>query len=159
MSSSGQGNGWWCVDAVPDPIPEPTAINFRVLAMPDRIRQEVEEVLARLDKFPPRRSLSYRVSRAVKAPFRAIGNSLRNLHLPNINAGHVLLAAVVILIIVFVAGGRGGIWTLLIAAGFLMFIGAFVWSLRRHSRPSSSTKYWRDKPLDLNDRKGPRNRR
>jgi energy-coupling factor transporter transmembrane protein EcfT len=129
--------------------------------MPDRIQQEVEELLARLDKFPPRRSLRYRLSRAAKAPFRAIGNFFVNLNLPHIHAGHILLAAVTILVVAFVAGGSGGLWTWVIAGAILMFIAAFVWSLRQRSRPPSQ-KYWRDRPMDLNDRssrRGPRNRR
>jgi hypothetical protein len=128
--------------------------------MPDRIQREVEELLDRLDKFPPKRPLSSRISNTAKAPFRAINRSLGGIQLPSISAGHVLLAAMVIIVIVYVAGGSGGLWRWIIASAILMFIGAFVWSLRRHSRPPP--KYWRDKPLDLHDRgsrRGPRDRR
>lgn len=129
--------------------------------MPDRIQQEVEELLARLDKFPPRRSLRYRLTRAIKAPFRAVGGWWSNINLPNIHAGHVLLLAVIVLVVAFVAGGSGGLWTWVIAGAILTFVGAFVWSLRQRSRPNAP-KYWRDRPMDLNDRgsrRGPRNRR
>lgn len=128
--------------------------------MPDRIQREVEELLDRIDKFPPKRPLSSRISRAVKAPFQAINRSLSGIRLPSISAGHVLLAAMVIIVIVYVAGGSGGLWRWIIAGAILTFIGAFVWSLRRHSRPPP--KYWRDKPLDLHDRgsrRDPRDRR
>ena len=118
--------------------------------MPDRIQREVEELLDRLDKFPPKRPLSSRISNAVTAPFRSVSRSVRGLSLPSISAGHVLLAAMVIIVVVYVAGGSGGLWRWIIAASILMFIGAFVWSLRRNSRPT--TKYWRDKPMDLHDR-------
>lgn len=124
--------------------------------MADRIQQEVEELLARLDKFPPRRSLSYRISRAVKAPFRALNRWLSGIRLPRISAGHVLLAAMVMIVIVYVAGDTTGLWRWIIAAAILMFIGAFVWSLRRNSR--APTKYWRDKPMDLHDRGSRRDR-
>ena len=128
--------------------------------MPDRIQREVEELLDRIDKFPPKRPLSSRISRSVKAPFQAINRSLSGIRLPSISAGHVLLAAMVIIVIVYVAGGSGGLWRWIIAGAILMFIAAFVWSLRRHSRPPP--KYWRDKPLDLHDRgsrRDPRDRR
>jgi hypothetical protein len=129
--------------------------------MPDRIQREVEELLDRLEKFPPKRPLPSRISNAVAAPFRAISRSFANLRLPSISAGHVLLAAMVIIVVVYVAGGSNGLWRWIIAGAILMFIGAFVWSLRRGSRPP--TKYWRDKPIDLHQRGSrrddPRNRR
>jgi hypothetical protein len=126
--------------------------------MPDRIQQEVEELLAKLDKFPPKRPLSSRIRRAIRRPFAAIGDVFAGIRLPSINAGHVLLAAVIVLVVAYVAGGSGGLWTWLIAGAILAFIGAFVWSLRRHSRPSTP-RYWRDRPLDLNDRGSRKNRR
>jgi hypothetical protein len=65
----------------------------------------------------------------------------------------------ILIVVVYVAGGSGGLWTWLIAASILIFIGAFVWSLRRHSRPSAGQKYWRDRPMDLDDRSSRRDRR
>lgn len=126
--------------------------------MPDRIQQEVEELLARLDKFPPKRPLSQRIGRALNAPFRAVGDWLNGLNLPRISAGHILLGAMILIVVVYVAGGTGGLWTWLIAASILTFIGAFVWSLRRHSRPPAQ-KYWRDRPMDLDDKSSRRDRR
>jgi hypothetical protein len=71
----------------------------------------------------------------------------RGQRLPRISAGHVLLAAMVAIVIVYVAGGSGGIWRWIIAGAILLSIGAFVWSLRRNTR--TPTKYWRDRPMDL----------
>lgn len=118
--------------------------------MPDRIQREVEELLDRLDRFPPKRPLSSRITRAVGAPFRSISHTLSGLSLPRISAGHVLLAAMVIIVVAYVVGGSGGLWRWIIAGAILLFIGAFVMSLRRNSRPP--TKYWRDKPMDLHQR-------
>jgi len=125
-----------------------------------RIEREVEELLDRLEKFPTKRPLSRRIGEAVASPFRALGRSWRRLSLPRINAGHVLLASMVLIVIAYVAGGADGIWRWIIAASILMFIGAFVMSLRRNSR--TTTKYWRDRPMDLHERGSrrddPRNR-
>ncbi|MCH7484205.1 MAG: hypothetical protein IIA90_03540, partial [Chloroflexi bacterium] len=71
---------------------------------PDRIQKEVDELLARIEKFPPRRPLSRRIGDAASAPFRALSRGLSGLNLPRISAGHVLLAAIIIIVIAYVAG-------------------------------------------------------
>lgn len=115
--------------------------------MPDRIQREVEELLERLDTFPPKRPLSQRIRRTLGAPFRAVSDVLRGRRLPHISAGHVLLATMALIVVVYVAGGSGGLWRWIIAGSILVFIGAFLWSLRRNTR--TTTKYWRDRPMDL----------
>jgi hypothetical protein len=121
----------------------------------DRIQQEVDELLAKLEKFPPKRPLGRRIGDALSAPFRAIGRGLSGIRLPRVTAGHILLAAVIIIVVAYVAGGTSDIWRWVIVAGILLFIAAFVMSLRRQSRPPAE-KYWRDRPLDLDDRGGGR---
>jgi len=74
--------------------------------------------------------------------------NLTSLSLPRLSAGHVLLIAIGIIVAAWVIlpGGTDAVrWV--IAAGVVLFIGAFIFSLRRQSRPTE--KYWRDKPLDL----------
>ncbi len=118
----------------------------------DRIQQEVDELLAKIEKFPPRRPLSRRISDVALAPFRAIvGRGLSGLRLPRISAGHVLLAAIIVIVIAYVAGGSGDVWRWVIVGGIALFIAAFVMSLRRHSKPPTE-RYWRDRPIDLEDR-------
>jgi hypothetical protein len=119
--------------------------------MPNRIEREVEELLESLDAKAPKKPLTSRLGDALATPFRAIGDALGGLGLPRITAGHVLLAAIVIIVVAWVVGGASDLWRWVIAFGIVLFIGAFLWSLRRQSRPPE--KYWRDKPLDLNDRK------
>lgn len=114
--------------------------------MSDRIQREVEEVLANLEKFPPKKPLGRRAGDAIGAPFRAIGRAFASVHLPSVSAGHVLLAAIAIIVVAYVAGGSSNIWNYIIAAGIILFIAAFVMSLRRQSKPPE--KYWRDRPLD-----------
>jgi hypothetical protein len=118
----------------------------------DRIQREVEELLAQLDQFPPRRSLSSRIKDAIAAPFRFMRNGLAAIHLPALNAGHVLLIAIAMIVVAYLVGGSSDIWRWIIVAGIILFVGAFIFSLRRHSRPTE--KYWRDRPMDL--RKGSR---
>lgn len=117
----------------------------------DRIQQEVDELLAKIEKFPPRRPLGRRISDGALAPFRALSRGLSGLRLPRISAGHVLLAAIIVIVIAYVAGGSGDIWRWVIVGGIALFIAAFVMSLRRHSKPPTE-RYWRDRPIDLEDR-------
>jgi hypothetical protein len=116
--------------------------------MSNRIQREVEELLDKLEKFPPKRPLPARVADALAAPFRAVGRSYRGLAVPRVTAGHVLLAGLAIIVVAYVAGGTGSFWRWIIAGGIVLFVGAFLFSLRRQSS-GPQEKYWRDKPLDL----------
>lgn len=118
--------------------------------MPNRIEREVEELLESLDAQAPKPSLSSRIGSAITAPFRAVSRPLQGIAPPHITAGHVLLAAIAIIVVAWVVGGAEDAWRWVIAAGIILFIGAFLWSLRRQSRPPE--KYWRDKPLELHQR-------
>lgn len=119
--------------------------------MPDRIQQEIEELLARLDTFPPPRSLRTRVKDSVAGFFRGIPRAISSIPLPNLSAGHVLLLSIAAIVIAYLAldGTNLGRW--IIAGSIIVFIAAFVFSLRRQSRPPE--KMWRDRPLDLRDRR------
>jgi hypothetical protein len=119
--------------------------------MTNRIQREVEELLESLETNAPKPTLSSRIGDAVRAPFRALSRARRNLSLPSISAGQVLLAGVVLIVVAWVVGGANDEWRWVLAAGVFLFIGAFIWSLRRQSRPPE--KYWRDKPLELQDRR------
>jgi hypothetical protein len=112
--------------------------------MPDRIQREVEELLARLDTFPPRRPLWTRVRDGFSRGFQRIGG----LKLPSLSAGHVLLIAIAVIVAAWVllpSSSDIGRW--IIVGGIVAFIGAFVFSLRRQSKPPE--KYWRDRPINL----------
>ena len=117
----------------------------------DRIQQEVDELLANIEKFPPPRSLRRRISDLVSAPFRAVSRRLSGLNRPRISAGHVLLAAIVLIVIAYVSGFSSGFWVWVGLAGAALFVAAFVISLRRQSKPPAQ-RYWRDRPLDVDDR-------
>jgi hypothetical protein len=116
--------------------------------MSNRIEREVEELLAGLDALPPEKPLKRRIGDVVLAPFRAIGGLVESIHLPRINAGHLLLVAIAIVVVAYVAGGNSPLWNIIIAGGIILFIAAFILSLRKQSKPSSP-RYWRDRPMDL----------
>jgi hypothetical protein len=115
--------------------------------MPDRIQQEIEELLAKLDTFPPKRSLWARVRGRISGFFREIGHAFSSIPFPRLSAGHVLLLAIAVIVIFSVAGPGGNLTRWVIVGAIVAFIGAFVFSLRRHSRPQE--KLWRGKPMDL----------
>ncbi len=117
----------------------------------DRIQQEVDELLAKIEKFPPPRPLSRRISDFVSAPFHAVSRRLSGLNPPRISAGHVLLAAIVLIVIAYVSGFSSNFWVWVGLAGAGLFVAAFVISLRRQSKPPAQ-RYWRDRPLDVEDR-------
>jgi len=112
--------------------------------MPDRIQREVEDLLARLDAFPKKRPIWSRAWSALADGFRGLGG----LRFPSLSAGHVLLIAIGIVVVAWVLlPGGSDVTRWVIAGGIVLFIGAFIFSLRKQSRPPE--KYWRDKPLDL----------
>ncbi len=116
--------------------------------MPDRLQQEIDELLAKLDAVAPKRSLAERMRRAIGGVVGRIGTIFAGVRLPRLSAGHVLLIAIAVIVIAYAAGPSGsGIVRWIIAAGIVAFIIAFVMSLGRHARPPE--KYWRDKPMNL----------
>ena len=118
------------------------------VSMPDRLQQEIDDLLTRLDTFPPRRSIWSRVRRAVSRGAGSIARSVTDIPFPHLSAGHVLLIAIGVIVIGYLALPEGSDLTRWIVAGAVVaFIAAFVMSLRRQSKPPQ--KYWRDKPLDI----------
>lgn len=116
--------------------------------MPDRIQQEIEELLARLDTFPAKRpSLWNRLRNRMSRFFSGIGGAFASIPIPRLSAGHVLLLAIGA-IVLFAVIDAGDITRWVIAVAIVVFIGAFLMSLRRHSSPPE--KLWRGKPMDLN---------
>ncbi len=121
--------------------------------MPDRIQREVEELLARLDTLPPRRPFWTRVRDGFSRGFQMIGG----LKLPSLSAGHVLLIAIAVIVSAWVLlPNSSDLARWVIAGGVVAFIAAFLFSLRRQSKPPE--KYWRDRPLDLRRSSTPRGR-
>jgi hypothetical protein len=59
----------------------------------------------------------------------------------------VLLIGIALIVGTWVLIPGSDIARWLIAGGIVLFIGAFIFSLRRQSRPPE--RYWRDKPMDV----------
>jgi hypothetical protein len=118
------------------------------VAMSDRLQKEIEELLGRIDTFPPRRPLWIRVRDTLTSPYRSARRWLRDLGLPRVTPGHILLTAIAIIIVAWVAEpGGSSVTRYLIVGGIILFITAFVLSLRRQS--NTPQKRWRGEPLDL----------
>src|SRR3989442_2642867 len=109
--------------------------------MPDRLQQEIDDLLARLDTFPPPRPRWVRARDTVGDAIRRLGRSITGIPFPHLSAGHVLLIAIGIIVIGYLALPEGsGLTRWIVVGGIAAFIAAFVLSLRRHSRPPQ--KYW-----------------
>jgi hypothetical protein len=119
--------------------------------MPDRIQQEIEELLAKLETFPPKRSFWTRVRDRIRGFFRGVGEAISSIPIPHLTAGHFLLIAIAAIVFLYIVKPGGANTTELVLAGaFVLFIVAFVLSLRRNApggRPPE--KLWRGQPMDL----------
>lgn len=115
--------------------------------MPNKLQQEIEDLLARLDTFPPRRPFLIRVRDRVAGWFKGLERGLASIPVPHLNAGHILLLAIAVIVIVSLGAPGGGLAKWIIAGAIVVFIAAFILSLRRQSRPPE--KLWRGKPMDL----------
>jgi hypothetical protein len=82
---------------------------------------------------------------------------LGGIRFPSLSAGHVLLIAIGIIVAAWlILPNDSDIGRWIIAGGIIAFIAAFIFSLRRQSRPPE--KYWRDRPMDLRRSSDPRGR-
>jgi len=116
--------------------------------MPDRLQQEIEELLARLDTLPPRRSRWSRIRGSVGGAFGGVARGISSIRLPHINPGTLLLAAIIAIVVAYLFDrGDSDITRWVITGGIVVFIVAFILSLRKHSRPPE--KRWRGQPVDL----------
>ncbi len=119
--------------------------------MSDRLQREIDELLAELDTFPPRRSRWARAREAIATPFRRTGRALGDLRLPHISPGHILLLAIAIIVVGYLAQpGGDSVTRYVIVGGIVLFIAAFALSLRRSTyggRPPE--KRWRGEPMEL----------
>ena len=66
--------------------------------MSDRLQKEIEELLTKLETFPPRRPLRVRAREAFVSPFSSTSRWLQSLRLPHFSAGHLLLLAIAVII-------------------------------------------------------------
>lgn len=112
----------------------------------NKVQKEIEDLLARLDTFPPPKPWHVRVRESIGDAFGSVGDAVRRIPFPRVNLGYVVLGAIVVAVMAYFLD-LGSIGSLIIIGAVLVFIAAFVMSLRQKSRPS--TKYWRDRPMDM----------
>ena len=119
--------------------------------MSSKLERDIEEVLAQIDRFPPKRSLWSRLRRRVANAFGGVGEAISSIPKPRISIGQVLLIAIAVIVIAYFGFRGSNIGSILIFGGILAFIGAFIFSLRRQSASRLPEKRWRGQPMDLDE--------
>ncbi len=119
--------------------------------MSSKLERDIEEVLAQIDRFPPKRSIWSRIRRRVANAFGRVGEAISSIPKPRISIGPVLLIAIAVIVIAYFGFRGSNIGNILIFGGILAFIGAFIFSLRRQSASRLPEKRWRGQPMDLDE--------
>lgn len=115
--------------------------------MANRIQREIEDILSRLEGFPPKRPWRSRLRDVVRRIWRGLRSLPATLPRPHISLGQVMLVGGVLIIVAYVADFEGSLYRGLLAAGLVLFFLAFLLSLRR--RASVPEKHWRGQPMEL----------
>lgn len=126
--------------------------------MSSKLERDIEEVLAKVDRFPPKRSLLSRVRRWVAGAFGSVGRALDGAPRPRVSVGQVLLLGMALIVVAYVFGdslGDGSIVRVLVIGAVVLFIGAFIFSLRRQSVSRLPEKRWRGQAMDLDEGRRP----
>ncbi len=119
--------------------------------MSNKLERDIEEVLAQIDQFPPKRSLWSRIRRRAANAVSGVGEAISSIPWPHISIGQVLLIAIAVIVIAYFGFRSSNIGSILIFGGILAFIGAFIFSLRRQSASRLPEKRWRGQPMDLDE--------
>jgi len=122
--------------------------------MPDKIQREVEDLLAKLDQFPPPKPWWVRIRESIADAFYGIFDAIASIPFPRLSAGHILLTSILVIVFGFFIFGSGGFFRWIIIGSILVFIAAFVVSLNRKTSGPSQQRYWRDRPIDLGRQSG-----
>ena len=126
--------------------------------MPDKIQREVEDLLERLDKFPPPKPWHVRLRDSIADGIVGVLDAFASIPFPRLSAAHVVLISILVMVLTFLVFGSDGFGRWIIIGAVLVFIAAFAFSLRRKSSPGEQ-KYWRDRPMDIDDPSGRGGRR
>lgn len=118
--------------------------------MSGKLERDIEEVMAKIERFPPRRPLTSRIRRRLAGAIDGTGRALSGLPRPRVGVGQVLLLGIAIIVIAYVfRDALGSVVGIIFIGGILLFIGAFIVSLRRQSASRLPEKRWRGQPMDL----------
>jgi hypothetical protein len=116
--------------------------------MSDRMQQEIEEILGKYKKFPLREPLWRRIRRRLSRWSSSVGRWSAS-HLPRITVGRVMLVGIVLIIAAYFGFGGKSITQMVLVAGLILFVAAFIFALRR--RPHYVEKRWRGQPLEIRE--------
>ena len=116
--------------------------------MSDRMQQEIEEILGKYKKFPLREPLWRRIRRRLSRWSSSVSRWSAS-HLPRITVGRVMLAGIVLIIAAYFGFGGKSITQMVLVAGLIIFVAAFIFALRR--RPQYVEKRWRGRPLEFRE--------
>ncbi len=126
--------------------------------MADKFEREIEEILARLDdqlpagqKASERPPVSIAAKRKQKARAERVSR-MRSNPLFQMNPANILVAGAVVMVAGLILSTIASPFIWLSLAGVVMFLGAFLMSFRRTSRPGSAAQpkgyYWRDRYIE-----------
>jgi hypothetical protein len=117
--------------------------------MPDRLRQEIDDILSKYEKFPVREPLPTRLRRKASGLVTAVHQGLAA-PLRYVTVGRLMLAGLILILAAYFVGfGSSSITRSIIIAGLIVFAIAFMVSLRRRS-PRVEPR-WRGRPLELHE--------
>jgi hypothetical protein len=116
--------------------------------MSDRLRQEIDEILSKYEKFPLREPLPRRLRRKTAELTGAAGRLLAA-PLRYVTAGRLMVLGVILILAAYFSWGGGSITQFVVIAALIVFALAFLVSLRRRS-PHIEQR-WRGRPLDLQE--------
>ena len=116
--------------------------------MSDRLRQEIDEILGKYEKFPLREPLPRRLRRKVS---QIAGGAGRLLAAPfrYVSTGWLIVLGITLALVAYFSWGGASVIQSIIIAGLIVFALAFLVSLRRRS-PHVEPR-WRGRTLDLRE--------
>jgi len=115
--------------------------------MSDRLQQEIEEILGKYKRFPLREPLWRRIRRRLSRWLSSLGRWPAS-RLPRITVGRVMLVGIAMIIAAyFFSFGSDSITRSVIVAGLILFVAAFIFSLRRRS--PYVERRWRGRTVEI----------
>jgi len=114
--------------------------------MSHRMQQEIEEILGKYKKFPLREPFWRRMRRRLSRWLNSVRQWSAS-HLPRITIGRVMLVGIVLIIAAYFGVGGRSTTQMVLAAGLIIFVAAFIFALRR--RPRYVERRWRGQTLEI----------
>jgi len=110
------------------------------------MQQEIEEILGKYKKFPLREPFWRRIRRRLSRWLNSVRQWSAS-HLPRITIGRVMLVGIVLIIAAYFGVGGRSTTQMVLAAGLIIFVAAFIFALRR--RPRYVERRWRGQTLEI----------